>query len=234
MKNGLITPFNYKSKYINRDVKLGLYLPKDYSPFITYQLFLCFDGQDLSQIAQIHTKYERMSDELLPALFVFIHYPDVVTRTDEYHPDGKHRQQFQQFIVDELLPYISDHFHIQHNNEPILAGDSLAASVALSLTLDYPTIFSKACLFSPMITEDIIAKINTQNTHKEYFIVVGKEENHFKLMSGKFADFLTPIRQFVSALKDNNLEYCYEELEGGHSWKTWKPQIDKCLNYYLS
>lgn len=240
MKNGIITPFSIESAHLGRTVKLGIYLPDDYSPFVQHNLFLCFDGQDVSSLGQIHRKYERLVAEAIdPALFVFIHYTDVPQRSAEYHPEGVRREAYQKFITDELIPYLASEMHIPHQKEQtILIGDSLAASISLTLTLEYPSLASKAILFSPMITDAIINQVNQldRDVKKtlDYYLVVGDTEDHFELLTGGYADFLNPIRKFHDVLTSQNIRHYYEELEGGHTWKTWKPQIDNCLNYYLT
>lgn len=239
MKNGLITPFTMNSEYLNRAVKLGIYFPEDYSPFVQHTLFICFDGRDLSQIGRIHRKYETLKDDLdNPAVFLFIHYNNVDERKDEYHPEGIHREKFQKFVAEELLDYIQDTFNFSRDkNNTIVIGDSLAASISLTLAIEYPDLTSKCCLFSPMITDKINNQINNLSQERKselnLYLVVGKEEDHFKLLTGDYADFLNPIRQLHQVLIENNISHYYAELDGGHTWKTWHTEIDKCLNYYL-
>ncbi|WP_414051165.1 alpha/beta hydrolase [Macrococcus animalis] len=240
MSNGLITPFTIDSSYLARIVKIGIYFPNEFSPFVEHTLFLCFDGQDVSQIGQIHRKYERLVEDAIdPAVFVFIHYTNVTQRSNEYHPEGVDRKKYQSFIVKELLPYLESAFHITHTKErTILIGDSLAASISLTLTLEQPDLSSKAVLFSPMVTNNIIKQINYLDKEVkealDYYVVVGNKEDNFELLTGGFADFLNPIREFHHVLTAKSIHHYYEEINGGHNWKTWKPQIEKSLNYYLN
>lgn len=239
MNKGLITPFTIDSHPLNRTVKLGIYFPEDYSPFETHTLFICFDGQDVSQIGQIHRKYERLKgDGLEAAIFVFIHYTDAAERRTEYHPDGVQRQAYQQFIVSELLPYLQHEYHLSIDpSTTVLLGDSLAASIALTLVLDYPELAVNACLLSPMITDDILqqtANLPENHAHAlNIFLIIGNSEDNFKLMTGESADFLNPVRKFQQVLCEKHIQHHYEELDGGHSWKTWQPQIERVLNYFL-
>lgn len=239
MKNGRITPFTMKSKYLNREIKLGIYFPEEYSPFVQHTLFICFDGQDLSQIGKIHRQYETIKDDIdYPAVFLFVHYSNIAERREEYHPEGSQREKFQQFITQELLDYLANAFNYSHDkNHTVLIGDSLAASISLTLIIEQPELAFKCCLFSPMITDKIIGQINSLPQARKkllkIYLVVGNKENHFKLHNGKYADFLSPIRQFHKVLTENNISHYYAELDGGHTWRTWQSEIDTCLNYYL-
>ncbi|MCU7556443.1 alpha/beta hydrolase-fold protein [Macrococcus capreoli] len=239
MQPGKITPFTIESEQLNRTVKLSIYCPKDYSPFVDHQLSLCFDGQDVSQMGQIHRKYEQLIDQLSdPIVFVFIHYTNAEERRLEYHPNGIHRKAYQLFITDELIPYLNVHYHLSQTAEQtILIGDSLAASIALTLTLEYPALSKRAILFSPMVTPEMIAHIRqldeTQCKQLNYYLIVGNTEDHFQLMTGDDADFLNPIRVLHAVFNACNIQHYYAELDGGHTWKTWKPQIEDALNYYF-
>ncbi|MCE4955714.1 alpha/beta hydrolase [Macrococcoides caseolyticum] len=238
MKSGLITPYTITSHYLNRDVKIGIYLKADYSPFVDYNVVICFDGQDVSQIGQIHRQYERL-DMLEETLFVFVHYTNGGERRKEYHPEGALRQAYQQFVVYELKMMLEETLNLQLNNtNTILLGDSLAASIALTITLEYPNFATRAVLFSPMITTHLVDTIDALNQQLseqlDYYLVVGSEEHSFKLQTGETADFLTPIRAFHQTLLTHHIRHYYAELDGGHTWKTWKPHIENSLNYYLS
>ncbi|WP_414044618.1 alpha/beta hydrolase [Macrococcus equi] len=240
MKKGFITPYEITSNHLNRTVKIGVYFPIDYSPFEEHHLIICFDGQDVSQIGQIHRKYEQLvSDGLEAAVFVFVHYTDTRERRQEYHPEGALRSNYQQFVAEELLIFLKDGFNLKHSKEnTVLVGDSLAASIALTLTIEQPEIASNAILFSPMITEAIISDIaeipEKVTSQLNYYLIVGKNESHFKLMTGDYANFLTPIQHLHQTFQKHSIQHYYAEIDGGHTWKTWKPQLENCLNYYLS
>lgn len=224
MNIGLINPVIIKSKALQRDVKLGIYLPAEIAQ---PKLIIAFDGQDLSQIAQLHKSYNAL--DLNEHIIVFVHYPNVTIRAEEYHPEGKKRLAMMQFIHEELLQYLTDEFNI-NRDEILLIGDSLAASIVLMLTIEYD-IFKQAALFSPMITDTLID--SAVKTGADYYIVVGDEEYEFTLKDGSEADFLTPIQDLHDALNSHGRAHYYKELQGNHNWKTWKPEIKNVLNYYF-
>lgn len=224
MNTGIVNPVILSSKALQRDVKLGIYFPINIAQ---PKLIIAFDGQDLAQIAQLHKSYNALN--LNEHIIVFVHYPNVTIRAEEYHPEGKKRYAMMQFIHDELLQYLTDEFNI-NRDDILLIGDSLAASIALMLTIEYD-IFKKAALFSPMITDTLIEC--AVKTDADYYIVVGDEEYEFTLKDGNEADFLTPIQDFHDALNSHGRTHYYKELQGNHTWKTWKPEIKNVLNYYF-
>ncbi|TDM12434.1 alpha/beta hydrolase [Macrococcus lamae] len=238
LQQGLINPFDLESKHLNRLVKLGIYLPDNYTSLYKHHVIIAFDGQDFSQLGQLHRSYEKLyaADVIERAIIVYVHYPDVKTRKKEYHPDSPDKQQMIKFVVSELMPYIDQNFAtLKTGNARLLMGDSLAASLSLSVILSYPMNFSRALLLSPMISETIIEEFVTSETsHIDLYHVIGKEEHSFKLMSGEKADFLTPNQAFHERLVSAGVTTYYEELDGGHTWKTWKPQLDSVLKYFLS
>lgn len=224
MKPGLIHPLEINSTALERIVKLGIYIPEHIeSP----KVIIAFDGQDLAQMAQLHRKYEALN--INQHIIVFIHYPNVSVRAEEYHPEGDKQNAMMTFVHDELLNYLLVHYHI-NTNDILLIGDSLAASIALMLTIQYP-VFNKATLFSPMLTQEMI--IAAAETNADYYIVVGDEEYEFTLKDGTSADFLTPIQALHDTLNQNGKPHYYKELLGSHNWKTWKPEIENMLNYYF-
>ncbi|UTH14466.1 alpha/beta hydrolase [Macrococcus equipercicus] len=237
-QQGLVNPHELVSKHLNRTVKFGIYLPKNYTSLYKHHVIITFDGQDFSQLGQLHRCYEKLyaADEIERAIIIYVHYPDVQTRKREYHPDSPDKQHMIKFITNELMPYIDQNFAtLKTGNARLVMGDSLAASISLSLVLSYPLNFSRALLLSPMITATINEELAIANTSNiDLYHVIGLEENSFKLMTGEEADFLTPNQAFHDQLISLGVTTYYEELDGGHTWKTWKPQLELVLKYFLS
>ncbi|GGI38805.1 alpha/beta hydrolase [Mammaliicoccus stepanovicii] len=238
-KIGLVDQVKLESKFLTREVTISIYLPKEYTDLYKHHVVIAFDGRDFFQFGQIHRAYEKLrsTEQLERAIIVGVHYEDVEGRRTEFHPDGSRRKEMSQFVVKELIPYIDGNYStLKVGNARILAGDSLAASISLLTGLKYPHHFSQLALFSPMINDTVIEAFE-DCTSKELLNIkhyIGKEEDHFKLISGDMADFLTPNREFSEILKSSDVTYDFEELDGGHTWKTWKPKLEDMLRYFLS
>ncbi|RXK18773.1 esterase family protein [Macrococcus sp. DPC7161] len=229
-KGKIINPEQVYSNYLNRDVKLGIYFQDN---TVKSDVLICLDGQDFQQMGQIHRQFEALyqNEQIRHAIIVFVHYPNVDMRKREYHPESEFQSQMINFVIHELLPFIDENFNtIQSPNHRLVLGDSLAASIALDITLHHSNMINQACLFSPMI----VAKYFTQFNQQDYYIIVGEDEFDFKLMSGESADFLTPIQDFHEHLNTLGVHHYYSEKTGSHTWKVWKPQIEHVLQYFLS
>lgn len=214
-KAGKINKHVLYSDILNRDVTLSIYLPESYNQLVKYNVILCFDGLDFLRFGRIQRTYESLIKEarIDDAIIVGFHYEDVDKRREEFHPQGSRSHLTIQSVGKEILPFIDSTFStLKVGNARLLVGDSLAGSIALLTALTYPTIFSRVAMLSPH-----------------------SDEKDFTLpTNGKRADFLTPNRELAEQIKKYNITYYYDEFEGGHQWKDWKPLLSDILLYFFS
>jgi enterochelin esterase-like enzyme len=136
---------------LERVVPVDIYRAGDIIPGEKVNLLLINDGQDLVSIG-----FEKMLAglSLQPLVCVGIHCGE--DRKNEYgmlcSPDyagrGSKAAQYQQFIFDELLPYLESQFHSNTFNQCAFAGFSLGGLNALDMVWNHPDKFSKAGVFS--------------------------------------------------------------------------------------
>ncbi|UDI78696.1 esterase family protein [Staphylococcus taiwanensis] len=239
-KAGKINKHILHSSILERDVTLSVYLPEDYSELFKYQVIICFDGLDFLRFGRLQREYERLrrDEEIERAIIVGFHYEDVDKRREEFHPQGSRSNKTVQAVGKEVLPFIDHTFPTYKiGNARILMGDSLAGSIALLTALTYPTIFSQVAMLSPHSDETVLEKFNNCLQYKELSIwhAIGKEEIDFELpTTGERANFLTPNRALSKAIQQKDVTYHYQEFEGGHNWKSWKPMLPEILTYFLS
>ncbi|WEK33754.1 MAG: alpha/beta hydrolase-fold protein [Candidatus Pseudobacter hemicellulosilyticus] len=143
------------SDALERIVKVQFYLPLNIPDPGSLKLLLFNDGQDLETMG-----FERMlsnglqEGRLQPVLVAGICSGE--DRLQEYGmicgPDYKGRGaragQYQQFILEELLPYIYGHYRISEFAERAFAGFSLGGLSALDLVWNNPRVFSRVGVFS--------------------------------------------------------------------------------------
>ncbi|MGV3274166.1 esterase family protein [Staphylococcus sp. 11261D007BR] len=239
-KLGQVTRTTFDSDSLGREITLSVYLPEDYSDLYKSKVVFCFDGRDFFRFGQIHRVYERLrqKDEVERAIFIGFHYESVTKRRQEFHPQGEFAAQTVQTVVKEIWPWIDQTFStFKVGNARLLLGDSLAGSIALLTALSYPRVISQVGMFSPHV-DDVVEQLLNRCQFKENLTIwhaIGKEENDFELpTNGKRADFLTPNRQLKALIEPAVLSYYYEELDGGHNWKTWRKELPKLLKYFLS
>ncbi|MEB7434085.1 esterase family protein [Staphylococcus pasteuri] len=239
-KPGKINKHQFYSDILEREVTISIYLPEDYTDLFKYQVIICFDGLDFLRFGRIQREYERLrkDQEIQRAIIVGFHYESVEKRREEFHPQGSRSHLTVKAIGKELLPFIDATFPTYKvGNARLLMGDSLAGSIALLTSLTYPTIFSQVAMLSPQYDDIIKEKLIDCETKEQLSIwhAIGLEEEDFTLpTNGKRANFLTPNRELNQLIKQYHVKYEYQEFDGGHNWKSWKPMLGDILKYFLN
>ncbi|QDW84969.1 esterase family protein [Staphylococcus pasteuri] len=238
-KPGKINKYQFYSDILEREVTISIYLPEDYTDLFKHQVIICFDGLDFLRFGRIQREYERLrkDQEIQRAIIVGFHYESVEKRREEFHPQGSRSHLTVKAIGKELLPFIDATFPTYKvGNARLLMGDSLAGSIALLTSLTYPTIFSQVAMLSPQYDDIIKEKLIDCETKEQLSIwhAIGLEEEDFTLpTNGKRANFLTPNRELNQLIKQYHVKYEYQEFDGGHNWKSWKPMLGDILKYFL-
>ncbi|MCD9065821.1 esterase family protein [Staphylococcus pasteuri] len=238
-KPGKINKHQFYSDILEREVTISIYLPEDYTDLFKHQVIICFDGLDFLRFGRIQREYERLrkDQEIQRAIIVGFHYESVEKRREEFHPQGSRSHLTVKAIGKELLPFIDATFPTYKvGNARLLMGDSLAGSIALLTSLTYPTIFSQVAMLSPQYDDIIKEKLIDCETKEQLSIwhAIGLEEEDFTLpTNGKRANFLTPNRELNQLIKQYHVKYEYQEFDGGHNWKSWKPMLGDILKYFL-
>ncbi|MCT1925442.1 esterase family protein [Staphylococcus pasteuri] len=238
-KPGKINKHQFYSDILEREVTISIYLPEDYTDLFKHQVIICFDGLDFLRFGRIQREYERLrkDQEIQRAIIVGFHYESVEKRREEFHPQGSRSHLTVKAIGKKLLPFIDATFPTYKvGNARLLMGDSLAGSIALLTSLTYPTIFSQVAMLSPQYDDIIKEKLIDCETKEQLSIwhAIGLEEEDFTLpTNGKRANFLTPNRELNQLIKQYHVKYEYQEFDGGHNWKSWKPMLGDILKYFL-
>lgn len=239
-KPGKINKHQFYSDILEREVTISIYLPEDYTDLFKHQVIICFDGLDFLRFGRIQREYERLrkDQEIQRAIIVGFHYESVEKRREEFHPQGSRSHLTVKAIGKELLPFIDATFPTYKvGNARLLMGDSLAGSIALLTSLTYPTIFSQVAMLSPQYDDIIKEKLIDCETKEQLSIwhAIGLEEEDFTLpTNGKRANFLMPNRELNQLIKQYHVKYEYQEFDGGHNWKSWKPMLGDILKYFLN
>ena len=225
------------SNILNETIMFEYYIPKDFDENRKYHVYYTFDSQDFFKYGQINRIYERLfkDGEIEAAIIVGIPYPSVEWRNHHFQPEGEHTDEFMEFIAKEFVPFVDDTFPtIQNRDSRALMGESLAGSFSIKLAINYPKMFKNVLAFSPEVTDEfyneIIEREGTENIH--LYHTIGLEEQDFITITGRQANFLDPNRELNEVLFSIPERYEYKELDGGHIWKTWKPEIEHALRFF--
>lgn len=234
MEKGTIQDVAFFSQSLQEEIELLVYIPANYTPLNKYNILLASDGKDYFQLGGI----TKLADELIEEyeieniIIVGIPYKNIHDRKEKYIPTGKKHEAYLHFLAHELVPYLDREYStLQMGSTRGLIGDSMAATVSLLAALKYPNIFSKAILQSPYVDEHVLDIVkNTQNNgHISIYHIIGKEENEVLTMDKTIKDFLTPNRQLHQLLNEKGYNTFYEEFDGNHTWKYWKPDLRRAL-----
>jgi enterochelin esterase-like enzyme len=151
----LVENASVKSEFLQREVKVDFYLPRNVSDFSQMSLLLINDGQDMEVMGFEKILEQLYAEQSIEPLFcVAVHAS--AERKMEYgiagHPNykgqGAKASAYTSFIMDELIPYIKETFRISSFREKAFAGFSLGGLSALDIVWNHPAEFSKAGVFS--------------------------------------------------------------------------------------
>ena len=151
----IVEPFTYYSNYLDREVKLDAYLPQNINEPAGITLLLINDGQDMERLGLFQILNDLMSENKIePILAIGIHCNE--NRRLEYgtadvldcKQRGSRARYHRRFVLEELIPYIHQHYHPASFKEIAFAGFSLGGLSALDIAWKHPEIFSKVGAFS--------------------------------------------------------------------------------------
>jgi len=151
----MMEKIEWPSDSLQRTVRIDLYQPASGFANEYAELLLINDGQDLLKMP-----FKRMVEsvearyKLVPLLIAGIHCGE--DRVHEYGmsvgPDykgwGSKAAAYEQFVVEELLPFIRSRFHNVELKRVSFAGFSLGGLSALDIAWNNPEVFSQAGVFS--------------------------------------------------------------------------------------
>lgn len=143
------------SRFLKRYVILDFYLPKNISFPQQLSLLLINDGQNLDEFHFSCLLDQMMgNNEIEPLFCVGIHSGK--DRKNEYgtagildyEGRGAKAAAYNQFILEELLPFIHTQYAIEQFKQKAFAGFSLGGLTAIDIVWNHPDVFSIAGVFS--------------------------------------------------------------------------------------
>lgn len=239
MDKGSIKDYSFYSQALDEELNLLVYIPANYTPLNEYNILLASDGKDYFQLGGI----SKVADELINdyeienLIIVGIPYKDAYDRKRKYIPTGDLHEAYLRFLSHELVPFLDEEFSTsQLNTNRGLIGDSMAATVSLLAALRYQHIFGKVIMQSPYVDEHVLKIVEETKTHEnlDIYHVIGKQETKVVTTDRSVKDFLTPNRKLHELLTAKNYKVFYDEFDGNHTWKYWKPDLKRALTKIFS
>ncbi|MEM6261312.1 MAG: alpha/beta hydrolase-fold protein [Bacteroidota bacterium] len=150
-------PHAYYSTYLNREVKLDMYLPPFYATRAeSYPVMYFQDGQDVAMMGLCGIMDELILDQAIaPFVVVGVHANEDrmaeygVASTSDYRGRGSSAPLYTQFLLQELKPNLEKTFRLNSGpNHNAIAGFSLGGLTAFDLAWHHPETFGKVGVFS--------------------------------------------------------------------------------------
>jgi len=215
---------------------IRVYLPPGFQQWISYPVVYCQDGEDFFNFGRIATQAQKLilDDGWEPFVIVGVDV-DKKLRTSEYSPDGDRHLFYTRFFAEELIPWVESHYPVRNDaDQRILAGDSLGATVSLSIALAYPAMFSNLISLSGAYYDVALAQLERAPAlpHLRIWMTVGLQETEYATDRGTF-DFVDLNRQARDLLVEKGAEVIYAEKDGEHKWGFWQNELPAALGAFL-
>lgn len=257
----LVENTSLESTFLEREVKIDFYYPKEVADPSKMSLLLINDGQDLVKLSfeNILDQLYQSEDPISPLFCVGIHCgPD---RKMEYgvsdHPDYKGRGAraglYTSFVFEELLPFVRQS-STPTFKEKAFAGFSLGGLMALDIAWQHPAHFNKVGVFSGSLwwrdidqddeayDDDKHRIMHQRIRHGQYapwlkfFFQCGnmdetKDRNNNGIIDS-IDDTLDMIKELVNKGYDRSADIHYLEMpDGRHDVPTWGRALPEFLRW---
>ncbi|MBO6184309.1 MAG: alpha/beta hydrolase [Chryseobacterium sp.] len=182
-----------KSKILNEDRILNIYLPQNFDKTKSYPIIYLLDGSmnedfiHVTGLVQFFNQMYSMPETIVVGIANIDRKKDFTFHTDlkdlqKDYPTTGHSDKFISFLEKELKPYIESQFK---TTDKYLFGQSLGGLLATEILLKKPEMFNNYFIISPSLWWDdqsllkqapqLLAKI--KDTKKFVYVSVGKGEH---------------------------------------------------------
>ena len=211
---GLVSENVFKSRILNNERKVFVYLPNGYdeSERRYPSLYIGDGGGYVERGIPRLLDYTIAKGICRPLIAVFV---DPVVRREEY---GMH-EGYRRFVTEELVPFIDKNYRtLTEPKERAVMGSSRGGLAAADLAYSHPEIFGNAAALSPATRPTNFNEIIASNPPKpvRFFLIVG----HYDVRWGR--DGLAPR----DALTEAGYDFAYLEIPEGHSIDAWRARVD--------
>ncbi|MGB3004965.1 MAG: alpha/beta hydrolase-fold protein [Chitinophagaceae bacterium] len=206
--SGILSEKEYiRSKFLQREVEVEFFIPREIENFDSLSLLLINDGQDMEKM-HFKTILNRLysGNSIEPLLCVAI-YAGAERRMEygtQNQPDCKGRGAkaglYTSFIFDELLPLVREKYKINSFKEKAFAGFSLGGLSALDIVWNRPGEFSRVGIFSASLWWRSVDQDDEMYDDDKHRIM------HQQIRDGKYAPWLKFFLQCgcLDETKDRN------------------------------
>ncbi|WP_294284249.1 alpha/beta hydrolase-fold protein [uncultured Chryseobacterium sp.] len=182
-----------KSKILNEDRTLNIYLPQNFDKTKSYPVIYLLDGSmnedfiHVTGLVQFFNQMYSMPETIVVGIANIDRKRDFTFHTDlkdlqKDYPTTGHSDKFISFLENELKPYIGTQFKVA---DTYLFGQSLGGLLATEILLKKPELFNNYFIISPSLWWDDESLLKSANqllikipdTKKFIYISVGRGEH---------------------------------------------------------
>ncbi|MFY1046798.1 alpha/beta hydrolase [Chryseobacterium sp. GP-SGM7] len=214
-----------KSKILNEERTLNIYLPQNFTKTKSYPIIYLLDGSmnedfiHVTGLVQFFNLMYAMPETIVVGIANIDRKKDFTFHTDlkdlqKDYPTTGHSDKFISFLEKELKPYIESQFK---TTDKYIFGQSLGGLLATEILLKKPEMFNNYFIISPSLWWDdesllkqapqLLAKI--QETKKFIYVSVGKGEHPIMIKDAE--DFFDVLKK--ANKKNWTLEYKMMETD---------------------
>lgn len=181
-----------KSKILNEDRTLNIYLPQGFDKAKSYPVIYLLDGSinedfiHVTGLVQFFNQMYAMPETIVVGIANIDRKRDFTFHTDlkdlqQDYPTTGHSDKFINFLEKELLPYIGSQYKTA---DKYLFGQSLGGLLATEILFKKPEMFNNYFIISPSLWWDdqsllkqtqLLSK--SPDTKKFVYVSVGKDEH---------------------------------------------------------
>ncbi len=218
----------FSSTALGYDVLYEVYTPAGYDSLTALPSLYVSDGQDYlsDQMGGLTVTLDNViaAGDVSPLVLVFID-----TRDPDRLDFNKREEQFlmnpnyARFIAEELVPVIDNTYATAGVAETRgILGTSYGGMNGAYVVAQHPETFHLAALQSPAFwpNEEIYKRHEAANLPLKVF-----------MSSGTINDVLDQARKMKQIFEKKGYPMQYLEVNEGHSWNAWRPQLDDVLRF---
>ncbi|MFM6905395.1 MAG: alpha/beta hydrolase-fold protein [Acinetobacter tjernbergiae] len=235
--NVLYQQLEWKSQLLFTNYPVDLYQSAALTETSPFVIFL--DGQVWSQHLSILQQIQELTNcgQIRPASYAFLHSINSEQRCLDYGC----RDLFSQAIVEELIPYLQQHFSLSPSMPIILCGQSLGGLCALHSLLLYPNAFQGLILQSGSYWWSDYSKSKFLNGHTQCFLEV--IEQYLQPIPNNIQIFIRTGTYETDMREDSHQLYAklssvrpthIHTFVGGHDAINWKHDLIDTLQTIIS
>jgi len=225
--HGSIHTFSFTSTNLGNTRTIKVYTPPGYEshPEYYYPVILFHDGLEYLTLGSANNIIDYLLNEgkINPIIAVFV---PPVNRDDEYA--WNLTQQFESFIIEELMPHIDTTYRTYSDPEyRAMTGLSYGGLITTQICYNRPGDFGLSAPYSPSYwakdMEVFNSVMNGPKKEIKWYIDWGTYET----------TIMVDARMFKEGLTAKGYDFTWSEWHEGHSWGSWRAHLDIALEYFF-